>query len=249
MTKQDGIYSIINILPTSLLMLIVGIFILFICSYIFFHKRRDISTTKPSDFSTIFHNFISALAIIIGGLWVIASFNLAKQVETANQNLDLKKKEIEEKQLLIDNTEASIISIDHKVINYHSPESPNTMGLIIEVKIKNSGKSRLTFNLDKNPLTVYNIEAKDHMLLKKRALNPIVYSTIGSKSDGEKSRPLSKFISLKSSERILSYFVTVDKDELYYITFKSQLDSTESAEKICGQEDCSWFVSKYVFIE
>lgn len=247
MRKDDPI-SFFDIVPMSLGGLVFVVILLLGISYVYFYKKRDLATTQPSDFSTIFHNIISAFAIIVGGLWVLISFNLLQQVETANRNLDLKEQEITEKQLSIDNTEASIISIDHKIIDYQSPNLEGTQGLIIEVKIKNSGKSRLIFNLDEYPLTVYNIEAKDHMIMKKKEIKPIVYSSIGSKGDGEKSRPLSKFISLKSSERVLSYFVTVEKNELYYITFKSQLDSADSAQKICGQEECNWFVSKYIYI-
>lgn len=64
---------------------------------------------------------------------------------------------------------------------------------------------------------------------------------------------MKRLVSLKSSKKTLSYFTTVKSETLYYVVFSTELDpldyEKEDFKDICTDENCSWFVSKYIYVE
>jgi hypothetical protein len=211
------------------------------------YKKSHIESPRLSEITASLQNVFIVFSIIATGTWVIYTFDALNQREEA----DLKFKELQSK---IKDTESSTIKIDSQTVDYKTDYDPNQKGLIIEIEIVNKGNKRIIYDLTQKPLTVYKVLASNDQLGYTKKMEPTLYSEVAEMNqDIIKSKPLSNWISLTQSSRKLSYFVTVDANSLYYIVFSSKdfvnPNSVSSSDLNCANlDDCSWFVSKYVFI-
>lgn len=220
---------------------IVVIFVIFV-THSFAKKNTVEATTKLSEVSTSLQNIAIVASILGSALWVIHTFDILQQKDKAQAEL----KEIQER---IQNTESSNISLSTTVVNYLGyDKKPNTKGLIVDVKIKNQGKTKLTLDLSNSPLKIYQVEASGSQMGYTKLLEPVNYSKLAKLGSSDQSTKLDRLISLTSSEKTLSYFVTVESDKMYYIVFSSKALNIDNLKEECSDTVCNWFVSKYLFI-
>lgn len=185
--------------------------------------------------STAVLNFVSAVSIILAGAWTFSTFDLLHQ-------RDIAEKQYEELLRKSRNIESSKIALKTKVVNYNV-EGKGSTGLIINVLLTNVGNSTIQFDLSDHPVTVYEVIAQGDKIGYTNIYRPNLYSKLAKIGSSGENIPLDKFILLTSSERELSYFVSVPSDKMYYVVFSTENTNAED----CGEERCSWILSDYVY--
>ncbi|ALU43574.1 hypothetical protein [Pseudoalteromonas rubra] len=245
-----SIEPVIN-LPLTLSIVFFSILLGF--GFLSLWKTSRLGETQSA--SETIQNLATTIAIAFGGIWAYYSFDIQEQAERANTALLSEQAKLQELKKDIENTEASTISMDFKVVNYASPHKDymdETKGLIIEINIENKGKSKLVYNLDRKPMVVYEVEAAGRFLKRIDARYPNVYDEISS-DEKTQSTYMKRVVSLKSSKKTLSYFATVKPKTLYYVVFSTELDPSDyekdDFKDICSDESCNWFVSRYIYID
>lgn len=216
--------------------------------YWYVSKTWGQDSEKHSHYASAFQNIIIVLSIICTGAWTIQTFDVLQQKERAAADL-------EELQERINNTESTNISISTQIVDYNSEgNDKDEKGLIIDITIKNQGKSKISFDLSDYPLKIYTVAASGSKVGSKGVLTPKLYSSLAEvstynnvKTNG-KNIPISRWISLASSERTLSYFVTLKSNEMYYIVFSSKAKNIDTVKDECNADKCNWFVSKYIYV-
>lgn len=187
------------------------------------------------NFFTGLSSLLTILAIIGGGVWTIYTFDLLDKADRA-------KEELRELQTRINNTESSSIEISTREVN----ESGSI--LIIEVSLKNNGKSKLIYDLSTDALKVYKVAVKGDAILSTKLYKPKFYSKIAVINTGERNGYQEEMIVLNGSTKVLSYAVKVDEPGLYYITFRS--DDKGSVSSLADSEvKAEWFAAKYVEVK
>jgi hypothetical protein len=230
----------IGLMACILIVVVIG-------SYLIVVKYWSSESEKHSHYASALQNIVIVISIICTGAWTIQTFGVLQQKEKASADL----KELHKR---INNTESTNISIKTQVVNYDSVND-NKTGLIVEVTIKNQGKSKISFDLKDSPLKIYKVVAEGSKIGSTEVLTPKVYSELAQVTTSEASKPkgenipLDRWISLSSSERTLSYFVTLEKSSMYYIVFSTKALEMDTLKKECEEQSCNWFVSKYVYID
>ncbi|WP_299795154.1 hypothetical protein [uncultured Shewanella sp.] len=222
--------------------------LLVLAVYIAVVKKLGAQGEKYSAFASAFQHLFVVISIIFTAAWTLQTFDVLNQKEKAEADL----KELQER---INNTESTNIIIDTQVVDY-VVNKERERGVIIDVTIKNQGKSKVSFDLSNSPLKIYQVEASGVKIGSKEVLKPKLYRDLaelgrgGAKPKG-KNVPIDRWISLASSERTLSYFVTLKESEMYYIVFSSKAIGMQSIDAEChgeSESECDWFVSKYFFV-
>ncbi|MNE31018.1 hypothetical protein D3C80_1245630 [compost metagenome] len=172
--------------------------------------------------------FLTVITLVFGGYWTVHTFDLLNQADKARIELeDLKVKKR--------NMESSSISL-----NLTEIKKPKR-GMIIEVEIVNSGQSSIKFNLNNNPLKVYEVEASGDEIGANKIYYPQYYSALGMMDQDEPSEFRTEVTLLIGAKKTLSYVITVDDEpKLYYITFEAGHDNT-----VASEPNSNWFASKY----
>lgn len=186
--------------------------------------------------STAVLNFVSAVSIILAGAWTFSTFDLLHQRDIAEEQYEelLRKSR---------NIESSKIALKTEIVNYDFRKN-GSKGLIINILLTNVGNSTIHFDLSKNPVTVYEVIAEGDKIGYTKTYKPNLYAQLAEIGTVEENTPLDKFILLTSSERELSYFVSLPSDKLYYVVFSTENSNAED----CGKEKCSWIVSNYIYV-
>jgi hypothetical protein len=232
-----------------LLFILILVIVLLTFGIVKLYKNSNIVSPRLSELAAAFQNITVVISILAAGLWAIYTFDALNQ----RQEAELKYRELQKK---IEDTESSTIKLGATIVNYKSSVNNGQTGLIIEVTITNKGTTRIEYDLSKSPLKIYKVEAQGDKMGYSTLLEPTLFSVVAPLGQKEiKSTPLQKWVSLTESSRTLSYFVTVDTESLYYIVFSSPNMKTDEKEvessttKCSPEDDCMWFVSKYMYVE
>jgi len=185
---------------------------------------------RTHNFFAGFHYFIVALGVIIGGCWVLYTFDVLNQKEKAENELT----EIHNR---IKNTESTTIKIN-------TTELKTEIGMIIEVEIKNNGNTKLTFKLDDSSLMIYKIKSLGDQIGAETNYSPKYYASIAKLGTSSENEALTEQIVLINAVKTLSYLVTLKEKGIYYITFSADYTENKDIEK-----NIRWFASKYVEIK
>jgi len=222
--------------------LVVSIVLILVLLYIF----RDAGNAENYfNNSTSVFNIITAVGIVMSGIWAFSTFDLLNQRDIAQaQLIDLQKK--------AKSIESSKIQLSTEIVDYRGVGSgKDHKGLIVKVKLTNVGNKPIEFDLTNSPMKIYEIAAQGTEMGFLKLYKPVVFSSLASMGGSGENTPLDKFISLTSSERELSYFAVLPSNKMYYIVFSTQSgnivdEDVEACDKPAG---CKWFVSKYIFLK
>lgn len=202
----------------------------------------------PNDYSKAseaLYNFVAAISIVVAGVWAISTFNILNQRDIAQAQLT----ELKEK---LKNVESSKIELSTEVVNYEGiNKDERSKGLIVKIKIVNVGNTPIEFDVSKSSVKIYQMEAQGVEMGYSKLYEPQIISELAEIGGDSESTPLTSFVSLTSSERILSYFAVLPKNKMYYIVFSTKPvdlknDELTKCEELSG---CKWFVSKYIYLE
>ncbi|EHR5764369.1 TPA: hypothetical protein NKT21_005080 [Vibrio parahaemolyticus] len=195
------------------------------------------------------HFVIIAVGIVVSGYWAYHTFDILSQKEVAEANLaktnsDLEKAKLELKELRakIDGTISSDISID---VEQHTL-SNNKIGLIISVTVKNNGTQDIDMTWEKTPLKVYKLAYKEDLIANKEVQTPYLYRSLKTKNE-EDNVSINNLYLFVGAQKSLSFFVEVEPNNLYYITFESKVDASTKNNLDQHGKTGVWLSSKYVF--
>ena len=121
----------------------------------------------------------------------------------------------------------------------------------IQVRLVNLGGAPIKFDLSKGVLKIYEVNVDGIASGYSKLYEPLIISRLAPMGDTLTSTPLTDFVLLSSAERTLSYFAVLPTSKLYYIVFRTKAQDLQGAsKKECDKVNgCSWFVSKYLYLE
>ncbi|WP_339535115.1 hypothetical protein [Pseudomonas hunanensis] len=235
---------------------IYTLLLLVLVSLVYFRARVFGLASRIVPDQQAYNNVVMATCALLTLAWGAYTFDALQQRSKAEAELlDLQKR--------LRDTESTLLNVAVGV-----DSTSKDFYLTPVVTIKNVGTEALYFRLCKDSLSVskisYNLSGK---LKSVNTLYPQFYQVIS----GDPKLPHSPFYDVRvpiSSERSLSYFVPVDSEGVYYVTFSAfsapKNDSgsefgndqcsfsgrkpTGSAEKVNGR-DSIWFSSTYVVVK
>ncbi|WP_050648599.1 hypothetical protein [Vibrio coralliirubri] len=201
--------------------------------------RWLLSKAEPLHFLTL------TLAIVIGGGWALYTFKFTYKAELAQKELARIQNEIETEQIKLEQLKEQVkganssnIQIKEKIV-----ELPNgKFGLILNVLVQNTGVNNVAMSWDKTPLKVFQMDYQNgDQVAFRTTLEPKIYAPY----EGKKQfyNDLFLFVGVKKE---LSFFVELEKEGLYYITFKAETDK-KTAQKM--DDAGHWFTSKYIYVK
>lgn len=217
----------------------------------------DSTCLKFYNYTGAWSHIVTIISIFLAGAWTLSTFDVLNQVDKAKAEL----KEINER---IKNTDSSSIDIKvERVSNVNSKSEP--FGLIINVELLNTGRSKLEFVLANDSLTVNKVYAEGDKVASELKLHPKYYTQLGSKLNGEvvdkskvdQPKKQVKVILLSGSKKILPYFVALKEPGLYYVSFKSDIvgnisnvtdeypQSDQGNSKNKRSKPVKWFSARY----
>ena len=198
---------------------------------------------KSNNFLSGIHYVVISLAIIIGGVWALYTFNALQMASNAELQLNKANEELKQIKEQIKGTDSSSIAIN--VIPLKTQ-----LGMIVNVTIKNNGKRPLSFDTSKGAVIIYKVSANGDKVEQSESFMPNLYTVLRDKEgDPEsKSKSLSKTHVLIGAEKTLSYIVGLKKTGVYYITFRSTPDDNFDGEELKNNKPVEWFASTYVEI-
>ncbi len=211
------------------------------------------TTLKPfkTNWAESFHFVAIALGILVSGYWAIHTFDILSQKETAESNLaktrsDLDKATLELKELRdkIEGTISSDITIDveqHSLVNGH-------IGLIINVIVKNNGTQDIDMTWKKTPLKVYKLAHETDRVANRDVMTPYLYRSLKSSKD-EDNISINNLFLFVGAQKTLPFFVEVEPNNLYYITFESEVDATTKLNLEEHGKRGIWLSSKYIYVK
>jgi hypothetical protein len=153
-------------------------------------------------------SIVLSVAVVVGGVWSAYTFGLLKTVDEAKAKLE--------------SITAPSLSIHIETQQTASPATKK-YGLIILVKIQNTGGKRIALDLTQpdpanGPLRVSLVEtAANGALVAKRSYSPFAYSDM---IQGESSFLASQNVQVKSTKEI-AYFVELDAPGIYFVRFSA----------------------------
>lgn len=198
---------------------------------------------KSNNFLSGIHYVVISLAIIIGGVWALYTFNALQMASNAELQLNKANEELKQIKEQIKGTDSSSISINVTPLK-------TQLGMIVNVTIKNNGKRPLSFDTSKGAVIIYKVSANGDKVEQSESFMPNLYTVLRDKEgDPEsKSKSLSKTHVLIGAEKTLSYIVGLKKTGVYYITFRSTPDDNFDGEELKNNKPVEWFASTYVEI-
>lgn len=198
---------------------------------------------KSNNFLSGIHYVVISLAIIIGGVWALYTFNALQMASNAELQLNKANEELKQIKEQIKGTDSSSIAINVTPLK-------TQLGMIVNVTIKNNGKRPLSFDTSKGAVIIYKVSANGDKVEQSDSFMPNLYTVLRDKeSDPEsKSKSLSKTHVLIGAEKTLSYIVGLKKTGVYYITFRSTPDDNFDGEDLKNNKPVEWFASTYVEI-
>ncbi|EGQ7846786.1 hypothetical protein [Vibrio parahaemolyticus] len=195
------------------------------------------------------HYLALTVAIMVGGLWTLYTFDALKMKSQAEQDLknaqsELSKVELELKDLQdkIDGTDSSFIQIRTQQFQHSSDK----FGLIINVMVQNTGTNDVDMTWTDSPLQVFSVESRngDEQRLVHE-LKPEIYDGITANGNKSVLENLYLFVGAKKE---LSFFVELNKDGLYYVLFKAKINGKVVEKMEDLNKNGVWFSSKYVYV-
>ncbi|EEB43912.1 hypothetical protein PROVALCAL_04078 [Providencia alcalifaciens DSM 30120] len=207
----------------------------------FFRRLWDNHGQINNVFTGLHYLFLS-IAILVGGVWVLYSFSALHSASNAEAQLEKTKEELKQIQQQIKDNNSSSISIETTPLK-------SNMGIIINVTVKNNGKSPVSFDTSKTTVSVYKVEIDGENIKQTAKFEPRVYTTIDKSFKSNETKILPKVHVLIGAEKTLSYVVGIDSPGLYYITFRSVADKNFDKTGIDTEKSLEWFASTYVEIE
>ncbi|HXC08977.1 MAG TPA: hypothetical protein VNV61_08610 [Steroidobacteraceae bacterium] len=153
-------------------------------------------------------SIVLSFAVIVGGVWSAYTFGVLEKVDEAKANLE--------------SLTAPSLSINIETQQTASP-AEKKYGLIIHVKIQNTGGKDIFLNLTQPdpqhaPLKVTLVETADNgLLVAKRSYSPVYYRDISSR---ELDVMAGQNVQLKSTKQI-TYFVQLDAPGIYFVRFSA----------------------------
>ncbi|WP_225759711.1 hypothetical protein [Leclercia sp. Marseille-Q4284] len=198
---------------------------------------------KSNNFLSGIHYVVISVAIIIGGVWALYTFNALQMASNAELQLNKANEELKQIKEQIKGTDSSSIAINVTPLK-------TQLGMIVNVTIKNNGKRPLSFDTSKGAVIIYKVSANGDKVEQSESFMPNLYTVLRDKEgDPEsKSKSLSKTHVLIGAEKTLSYIVGLKKTGVYYITFRSTPDDNFDGEDLKNNKPVEWFASTYVEI-
>lgn len=198
---------------------------------------------KSNNFLSGIHYVVISVAIIIGGVWALYTFNALQMASNAELQLNKTNEELKQIKEQIKGTDSSSIAINVTPLK-------TQLGMIVNVTIKNNGKRPLSFDTSKGAVIIYKVSANGDKVEQSESFMPNLYTVLRDKEgDPEsKSKSLSKTHVLIGAEKTLSYIVGLKKTGVYYITFRSTPDDNFDGEDLKNNKPVEWFASTYVEI-
>jgi hypothetical protein len=247
-------------LGVTIIVIIIAILLFISIALLLFRKYLPNLTGVSFDsYTSGVYNIVAVIGLVAAAIWAISNFELLKQQEQANETLKLTEnqtklaqKQYDELLAKISNVEASKIEIHSEIIDYKGYyDKPNHKGMSIKIRLVNLGGTPIKFDLGKGVLKIYEVNADGIKSGYQKIYEPQVISQLARMGDPAGSTPLTDFVLLTSAERTLNYFAVLPANKLYYIVFKTKAQdlqgaSKEECDKVNG---CSWFVSKYLYLE
>lgn len=197
------------------------------------------------------HFVVIACSILITGLWVFYTFHTLfekdkAEVDLKNTQLELEKKKSELKELQdkIAGTDSSNIEISTEIIDLKNGKH----GVIITVSIQNTGTNDVDMYWDKSPLTIYKTAFKEDKVKGLKAYKPYIYETLQHEKSDNISFNKNLYL-LVGAKKSLSFFVELEDQGLYYITFESKVQNSlkKKLEKL--DKSANWFSSQYIYVK
>jgi hypothetical protein len=218
--------------------LIKGFFLWF--SYPF---RRDRNWVESFQFLVV------AVGLIVSGIWAYHTFEILNKKEEAEQNLGKAKTEYEklvvelqELRNRIDSNISSQIEISPNVVRLDE----NKLGLIVNIKIRNTGSKEVLMEWEETPVTIYEVVYKKESQAAVNVYKPWSYESL----DVGNVRNNVKLHLLVGAEKNLQFFTSLKNKGLYLITFKANPSDllNHRVSQLDGKSG-QWFASKYVVVE
>lgn len=190
-----------------------------------------------------FHYLALTLAIIVGGVWTLYTFDVLNKKENAVQELEKTEKELKELQDKIDGTNSSYIQIQSQQFDFKEGK----FGLIVNVLVQNTGTNDVDMTWDKSPLRIYKVESRkgDQQKLYNELI-PQIYDGFDSSGNKTALQNLYLFVGAKKE---LSFFVELEKQGLYYVRFLAETNGSVSNKMNELKKNGVWFSSKYIYVE
>lgn len=158
------------------------------------------------DISAGIQSIVLSIAVVAGGIWTAYTFGVLRSVEEAKAKLES-----------LTAPSLSIIIDTERV----KGGSANRIGLIVRVKVENTGGQNVDLDLRdrrETPLKLALVElGNDGHLYAKKSYQPTNYMDIRDKSFDMTGV---QAVQIKS-KKILSYFVEVDAPGIYFVRFQA----------------------------
>jgi hypothetical protein len=197
------------------------------------------------------HYLVIAISIIVTGFWVFYTFTTLFEKEKAEQSLQtttisLEKAKAELKELheKIAGTDSSNIELSSNIIELSS----NKFGMIITVTVQNTGTNDVDMFWSESPVTVYETSFEADKLKGVKSYTPYIYGSLQDQNSENitYNKDLYLFVGAK---KVLSFFVELDKEGLYYIKFESKVNKNLQEKLENKGKTGIWFSSQYVFVK
>ena len=192
------------------------------------------------------HYWVLSLSIIVGGVWILATFNLLQERAKAQSELQSARTQLIAVKKQIEGVHSSYIQINEKLIELPKSDDSNNFGLIVNVGLQNTGTESVDMHWGDTPLSVYKMAYQNGTEMAfKKTFSPQVLRI---NEDNRKAHIQSAYL-FSGAKKDLSFFVELEEEGLYYIVFEAQTGAkvSDKMEKI--EKKGLWFASKYVYVE
>ncbi|MEZ8803813.1 hypothetical protein AB4556_20485 [Vibrio splendidus] len=193
------------------------------------------------------HYIVLSLSIIVGGGWILLTFNLLQERDTAQSDLQNARTQLIAVKKQIEGVHSSYIQINERLIELpKSEKSENKFGLIINVSLQNTGTESVDMNWEMTPLSVYRMGYRNGTEMAfKETFSPKVLRI---NAENKKSHIQSAYL-FSGAKKDLSFFVELHDEGLYYIVFEAETGKKVSNKMDEIDKKGLWFASKYIYVE
>ncbi|MGR2943966.1 hypothetical protein ABMX85_01455 [Vibrio vulnificus] len=193
------------------------------------------------------HYWVLSLSIILGGFWILLTFNILQERDKAQSELQSARTQLIAVKKQIEGVHSSYIQINEKLIELPvSDDSKQKFGLVVNVGLQNTGTESVDMHWGDTPLSIYKMAYRNGTEMAfKKTLSPQVLRI---NAENRKTHIQSAYL-FSGAKKDLSFFVELEEEGLYYIVFEAQTGSkvTDKMDKI--DKKGLWFASKYVYVE
>lgn len=156
-------------------------------------------------------SIILSLAVIVGGIWTLYTFNTLNQIESSKNELEQRKRQLNKIPV---NFEIKTIQLEKN--------SLDKKGLIVQVVITNNSEFTVFIELNKNPLAISKIKKNENFLESEKTYYPKFYLEVNKQS---KITGFKKGVN-PNSIQIVEFYEEIEEKGLYFISFRSKVDRT-----------------------